>query len=91
MRGMMTGVIPLADGEARTLQADGAAFLSVITDATGEATISRVDSNNAAEHTAGANNQISVAAEAIETIPVDWPYYRISVAGGSARVALVSQ
>jgi hypothetical protein len=61
--------------------------LTVITGAGATATISRVDDIGASAHTTGAENQFTVAATTRTVTAIDWPYYRISVAGGACRVS----
>ena len=73
-------VAPVTEGEVN---------LTVITAAGATATVSRVDSVDASAHTAGATNQFTIAATTRIVTPVDWPFYRVSVAGGSCRVALI--
>lgn len=79
----------LADGEAVTLDARGARNITVITAVGATATFSRVDSPGATAHTTGSENQSSVVANTRTVTAVDWPFYRVSVAGGSCRVAVV--
>lgn len=62
--------------------------ISVITGAGATATISRVNGAEASEHIAGVG-QYTVAAVALDSIEVDWPYYHVSVAGGTCRVAVI--
>lgn len=86
----MTGqaVTALADGAAVVLDARGFANLTVITGSGATVTVSRVDADDAAAHTTGTQNQFTVAATTNVVTPVDWPFYRCSVAGGSCRIAL---
>lgn len=86
---ILTGVVDLADGQAIVLPASDAIRLTVIAGAGATVTVSRVDDQNAVAHTVGAENQFTVAAATLLVTEVDWPYYRISVAGGSCRVAMV--
>lgn len=79
----------LADGEAINVDCRRAVRITVITAAGATATVSRVDSGGAAAHTTGAKNQFTVAGDARTTTDVDWPFYRVSVSGGSCRVGLV--
>ena len=81
-------VTALADGAAVVLDARGFANLTVITGAGATATVSRVDAADADAHTTGTANSFTVAATTATVTPVDWPFYRISVAGGACRVAL---
>lgn len=79
----------LADGQGVTVDARGMASLTVIAGAGATVTVSRVDTKNADAHTEGEGNSFTVAATERETIPVDWPYYRISTAGGACRYSLI--
>lgn len=79
----------LAASGAITVDARGMAKLSVIAGTGATVTVSRVDSADADAHTTGTENTFDVAANTIETIDVDWPFYRISSAGGDARFALL--
>lgn len=60
--------------------------LTVITAAGATGTISRVDEPDASADSA---DTTSVAASSVEIIDVDWPHYRVSVAGGACRVAVM--
>jgi hypothetical protein len=51
-------------------------------------TVSRVDTRHATTHTTG-SNAFTVAATTKSSIGVDWPFYRVSTAGGPARLSLV--
>ena len=86
---MLTGVINLAAGEAFVVDTSGSERFSIIAGAGATVTYSRVDSKDADAHTTGTENQDTVAATTIETIDTDWPFYRVSVAGGSCRIAAV--
>lgn len=79
----------IGDGQAVTVDARGMASLTVIAGTGATVTVSRVDSKTASAHTTGDGNSFTVAADARETIPVDWPYYRISTAGGACRYSLI--
>jgi hypothetical protein len=79
----------LQDGEAIVVDCRRVVRLSVITGAGATATVSRVDSGGATAHTTGASNQFTVGASSRTTTDVDWPFYRVSVAGGSCRVGTV--
>lgn len=80
----------LVDGESVVLRANRAEFVRVTLYAGTGATItySRVSSQNATAHTTGAL-QGTVAATELLSFGVDWPFYRVSVAGGPATVVLV--
>ena len=82
------GVTALADGGAAVVDARGFGNLTVITGAGATATVSRVDAADAAAHTTGTENSFTVAPTTATVTPVDWPFYRVSVAGGACRVAL---
>lgn len=84
----LQGVIALADTNAFTFDARALKNITVITDAGCTATVSRVDTANANAHTAGATNQFTVAPTTRTVTPLDWPFYRVSAAGGTCRVAL---
>jgi hypothetical protein len=81
-------VVALAASGAVVVDARGMSSLTVITAAGATATVSRVDSATAGAHTSGAENSFTVAASTRTVTAVDWPFYRVSVAGGAARVAL---
>lgn len=52
-------------------------------------TVSRVDSKAAIVATTGAQNSFTVGTLTRVVTVVDWPFYRVSVADGPSRVALV--
>jgi hypothetical protein len=79
-------VITLAAGEAIVLDVRGMGTLTMIAGAGATITWSRVDTSDAGAHV-GAGT--TIAATEVSAISVDWPFVRISVAGGSARVAAV--
>lgn len=79
----------LGDGEAYVIDARALRQLTVITGAGCTATVSRVDTPDAGAHTTGAENAFTVAATTKTTTAVDWPFYRISAAGGSLRWATI--
>lgn len=79
----------LGDGAVEVFDARGMAQLTVITGAGCTVTVSRVDTNDATEHTTGTENQFSVAASTRTATAVDWPFYRVSASGGTARAAMV--
>lgn len=76
----------LADGESLVIT-PGSGWLTVISGAGATVTVSRVDSRRATAHTTGTENSFTVAATTRTTTEVDWPYYRVSVAGGPCRIA----
>lgn len=63
--------------------------ITIITGAGATATYSRVDSMDAVAHTTGVENGTTVPANTKETIDVDWPFFRVSVAGGTCRVGAI--
>ena len=81
-------VAELAEDEQFVFDARGMAVLTVITGTGATATVSRVDDDEAEEHTTGTENAFTVAAETRTVTQVDWPFYLVSVADGSCRVAL---
>ena len=78
----------LADGDAVNRDARGCVYLTVIAGSGATVTVSRVAGMDAAAHGTGAFAVDTVAAGTRETYQVDWPYLRISVAGGTASFAL---
>lgn len=78
----------LAASGVVNVDARGASNLTVISGSGATTTVSRVDSMAAAAHTTGTENQFTVAATTKTVTAVDWPFYRISVAGGPCRFAL---
>lgn len=83
---VLNGVVALADGDARTLDARGCATITLIADAGCTLTYSRVDAPDASAHTTGTENGTTVAADTRSSFTVDWPFWRVSAAGGTARV-----
>lgn len=96
--------IALAVGQAVIVNAEGRRSLTVIAGAAAGTvvTVSRVDAANAPganvvgtdaavtpAHTTGAENSFTVAAGARTVTTIDWPFYRVSVAVGTARIGLV--
>lgn len=80
-------VYSLAAGEAVVIDARGLSTITVITGAGATATVSRVDDDGASAHTTGTENQFTVAATTRTATTIDWPFFRVSVSGGSCRVA----
>jgi hypothetical protein len=78
----------LASGAAVVVDARGHSTLSIVAGAGATVTVSRVDSVSASAHTTGPNT-FDVTAGTHSATDVDWPYYRISASGGSARYALL--
>jgi hypothetical protein len=87
-----SGVQELDAGDVVCVDARGMATLTVITAAGATATVSRIDEWEREavvdDHTTGTQNQFTVAASTRTVTPVDWPFYLVSVAGGSCRVAV---
>jgi hypothetical protein len=81
-------VADIAAGASRVIDATEGFNLSVITGAGTTATIRRVDDMEAGDPGAHAAD-VAVAAASMETVLVDWPYYRVAAVGGVVRVALV--
>jgi hypothetical protein len=84
-----SGPVTIAAGEARIFDVRRAVRITVISGTGATATVSRVDSPGASAHTTGTENQFTVAATTKTATDVDWPFYRVSAAGGSVRVAVV--
>lgn len=82
-------VTTLGDAQAQVFPTQGMARITVITGAGCTATVSRVDSSTASAHTTGTQNSFTVAPTTATVTPVDWPYFRVSAAGGSCRVGVV--
>lgn len=84
----LNGVVPIADGAGITLDARGCPVITFITGNTCTLTYSRVDSPSATSHTASevTENGDTVTENTRLSLTVDWPYYRVSAAGGAARV-----
>lgn len=75
-------IVSLADGEGVVISAGGYGYLTMIPAGGGTVTYSKVDEVNASAHDAGS------ATTATElSLAVQWPFYRVSVAGGTARIA----
>lgn len=84
-------LVTLAAGQSLVVQADNGRpgrNMTVIAGAGATVTVSRVNNHNSDSHEAG-GGQFEVAAGTMTVTPVDWPFYRVSVAGGSCRVAVV--
>jgi hypothetical protein len=78
----------VASGGAAVVDARGMRQLTIITGA-GTATLSRVDSEGAAADAPEVAGNATVATGTRLVVAVDWPFYRITAAGGDARVACV--
>lgn len=83
-------VVTVGAGEAAVFETAGFGVrITVITGTGATATVSRVDSFDADAHTTGSENQFTVAANTRQVTDADWPFYRVSSAGGTTRVAYV--
>jgi hypothetical protein len=87
-------VAELGDGEAINVRARGsvqrnAGRLTVVTGSGATATISRVNDLHASARGTGGAVEESVTEDSHLSIEVDWPFYRVSVTGGSCHVAMV--
>jgi hypothetical protein len=84
----LTGVLQLSDGDAVLLRTYQGIRFTVIPNAS-TVRYSKVDDSNLApspsNHDPATQQDVTVET----TVDVDWPYYLVSVSGGSARVALV--
>ncbi|MGQ0816367.1 MAG: hypothetical protein ACT4O1_18210 [Gemmatimonadota bacterium] len=89
MAELLTGVQTLAAGEGAVIAAYPGIRLAVITDTGCTATLSRVDAAGATAHTTGSKNQETIAADTRRVVDIDWPFIRLSAAGGPLRYALV--
>lgn len=78
----------LADTGVVNVDARGFLNLTVVSGAGCTTTVSRVDSLGATSHTTGTENSFTVAAGVRTVTEVDWPFYRISAAGGPSRYCL---
>ncbi|TVQ98312.1 MAG: hypothetical protein EA398_13505 [Deltaproteobacteria bacterium] len=73
----------LADGEGVSVVTFGATYLTVIPGAGATVTVSRIDEWGDDSHGPAPTNITETT-----TLDVDWPYYRVSVADGTARFAV---
>ena len=79
----------LAAGASTVVDARGMTILTVITGATSTATVSRVDSDAAVSDAAETAGNASVSTATKLSVTVDHPFYRITAATASVRVACV--
>lgn len=87
---MWTNVVQsVPAGQFFVVDARGMTTLTVITTATGTATISRVDSDTAGADSADTAGNATCATGTRTTVVVDWPFYRIGAATTACRVACV--
>jgi hypothetical protein len=77
-------VTTLADTEGVTVDVRGLKALSIMPGAGATVTYSRVDTSGAAAHGDG---QATTAA--FLSLDVQWPFYRVTTAGGSCKVVRV--
>ena len=71
------------------VDARGMSFLTVVTGATGTATISRVNTDTAIADSALAHANVACGVASRTVVAVDWPFYRITAAVLSCDVACV--
>ena len=82
-------IISLAAGDAVTVDARGMKTMSVFAGSGATVTWSRVLSASDTTHGTGNLAVTAPAASALESLDVDWPFYRVSTAGGTALVCVV--
>jgi hypothetical protein len=82
-------VIVVGSGTSFVLDARGMSIVTVITGAASTATVSRVDSDGAVADSGDVAANQSVAIATRLNITVDWPFYRVTAATGSVRLACV--
>lgn len=85
-------ITPIASGGAVTIDARSGIAVVVRAGPGATVTASAVDSLDAAAHTTGAENQITVSAGSFSNLFATLgphSFYRVSSAGGSARVSVV--
>lgn len=78
-------VLTLSSGTGVTLNTTGMARITILPGAGATVTYSMVDTKTETSHDAGTSTNVTTPT----TLDVEWPYYRITTAGGSARVAAV--
>jgi hypothetical protein len=86
-------VTSVALGGATTIDARNAVAVIVRAGTGATVTVSAVDSIGASVHTTGAENTVDVAANTFAnlfSVLGAWPFYRVSSAGGTARVGVYS-
>ncbi len=77
-------------GTPQNFDARGRTYFTILAPVGSTVTFSRVNSSGASAHvTDPATAQVVVTADTISNIPVDWPFYRVSTAGGPCDVCLV--
>ena len=79
----------VAAGASLVVDARGMNILTVITGATSTATIARVDSDGASADTGDTAANTSVTTATRTSVAVHWPFYRITAATATVRVACV--
>lgn len=81
---LIIGPVTIAAGSAQNFDVTDGIRFTIFPGAGATATYSRVDSYGATAH-----DSTTTAVTAITSIDVDWPYMRVSSAGGTTRVAVV--
>ena len=81
---LLTGAVQLADGDAIVLEVWRGIRFAVVPGSGSTVTFSKVDSDKATAH--DSDTQETTTTFLART--VDWPYVRVSTAGGAARVAV---
>ncbi len=77
----------LAAGQAFVLDARLLRAVRLIAGAGATVTVSRVDSATAGANALAAADNFAVAGGTTTSLPVDWPFYRISTTGSACRIA----
>jgi len=78
------GVRTMAAGDAVNVDMRGCIKLTLLPGAGATATVSRVSNTQATAHS---TSTVTIPADNI--IPIDWPFLRLSVAGGTLQFATV--
>lgn len=79
-----TKTVSLANGDKVVIDTRDVAKFTIITGTGCVATVSRVASAAAVEHTSGTENTFSCAQNTLTTKDEAWPFYMVSVLGGTA-------
>lgn len=79
-----SSVVSLEDGDAEVLEARTADHVQVVPGSGATVTVSKVDSQDASSHDSDSSEDLTSET----TRDAVWPFYRVSTAGGSARVAV---
>lgn len=85
MTGPLLDIKEIPDGEGRVFALYRGIRLTIIPGTGSTVTYSKVDSEDATAHDTATQDTTGVEL----TIEADWPFYRVSTAGGTARVAVV--